>query len=189
LITSGLNHVAHSTIQRIKYNSFLSEVDESIIKSGHNPDDPVADTSLKATSEFIFSLDVIKGIIGDGIHAIWGTEVTFFDPWNSKERYSGGEFSPAESKAKIMKMGKLPDTFKLKNVNGVTFTHSTISIYDEAYSSYRNLALGIGAGLKYINYIHITMYYLHTERIEYKMSDLIYTAEIKAAEWHKRVSN
>ncbi|MGB6084374.1 MAG: hypothetical protein WBF63_09170 [Moheibacter sp.] len=30
LITSGLNHVAHSTIQRIKYNSFLSKVDEWI---------------------------------------------------------------------------------------------------------------------------------------------------------------
>lgn len=30
LTVSGLNHVAHSTIQRIKYNSFLSKVDEWI---------------------------------------------------------------------------------------------------------------------------------------------------------------
>ena len=36
---------------------------------------------------------------------------------------------------------------------------------------------------------HITMYYYHTERIEYKTNDLLRATETKATEWYKRVSN
>ena len=185
LIVSGLNHVGHNVIKRIKYNSFVSKIDKSIIDQGLNPNDPVEDTSLKATAKFIFSLDVIQEILN---YHPFSMEVTFLDPFGKEGSYTDGVPGVANARVKILKMGKAPERNQKNILNGVSFNQHSISIYDSAFSSFRNLALGVGYGLTYTSIMYNMSWQYIQDKIKYEYKELDNQALKIASKWYEMIT-
>lgn len=143
LITSGFNHVAHSTIQRIKYNSFVSKIDESISEQGLNPEDTVISEEYSYMRKFTESNKVLSKLLNKANKTF---HVLFRDVFD----YPKGGYDSYDTKrfVYITKAGKGP-TGNSFEIGHASVNHRVVSIYKSAFLNNRELALAIGSGLKF----------------------------------------